>query len=98
MFRFLVAFALFATPAMASDPVHYCNDDLPYDVSAVDDGFIIWQRPENAVCVRVDATWFECDKRADYRVAFQISEDGSELYLWTPLFKEGERETFRKCQ
>ena len=98
MFRALAILLAFTTTACAEETVHYCNPDLTYDVSSADGSFVIWQQPKNAVCVREDAIWYKCDGRDDYKVAFQVSEDGNELWLRTPLYKEGEHETFVRCE
>ena len=97
MIRLTALLLMVSTSALAGE-AHYCNEELPYDVSAVDGYFIIWERPENHVCKRADAVWFKCDGRDDYKVSFQLSDDGAELYLRTPLYKEGEYETFTACQ
>jgi hypothetical protein len=92
-----LAILLALTTTASAEPVHYCNPDLMYDVSSVDGTFVIWQQPKNAICVREDAVWFKCDGRDDYKVSFQVSEDGNELWLRTPLYKENEHETFTRC-
>lgn len=96
MFRFLVAFALFASPAAADEPVKYCNDDVPYEIIEYEGTFIITQQHGNDTCVRIDADWYECNARPDYRLSFQVSEDGVVLEMRSPNYAEVGR--FTECQ
>ena len=97
MFRTLAILLAFTTAAAADEPVQYCNDDVPYGLVEYEGKFIITQQHGNDTCVREDAIWYKCNDRDDYKLAFQVSEDGNEVWLWTPLYKEGEHETFTRC-
>ena len=98
MFRALAVLMAFTVPAMADEPVKYCNDMVPYEVVEYGGVFTITQQHGNDICIREDAIWYKCNKREDYKIAFQVSEDGGALRLRTPLYKEGEYDEFTKCQ